>query len=149
MNNERAGVIVVRDGRLALIERMRAGRHYWVIPGGGVEDGESVAEAAQREAEEELGLPVALGALRVRIDHAEEDGTFQRHWYFEATVESDAINMIGPEVNHGPEHGTFAAVWVELGALDLIRVLPAAVARLVVNNGGVWPDQVTAIDERA
>src|SRR5438477_564873 len=37
---ERAGVLVLQRGRLALIERSWAGSRYWVVPGGGVEVGE-------------------------------------------------------------------------------------------------------------
>ena len=34
---------------------------FWLMPGGGLEDGESFAEAAHREAREETGLNVNLG----------------------------------------------------------------------------------------
>jgi 8-oxo-dGTP pyrophosphatase MutT (NUDIX family) len=92
MNNggkERAGVIVVHGGRLALIKRLRNGRLYYAVPGGGIERGETLAKAAQREAEEELGVGATLGALRVSINHREEDGSFQQQWYFDATLDSD------------------------------------------------------------
>ena len=42
MTVERAGVLIVRDDRLALIERYRDGRHFWAIPGGGVKPGEAL-----------------------------------------------------------------------------------------------------------
>ncbi|HVT77782.1 MAG TPA: NUDIX domain-containing protein [Acidimicrobiales bacterium] len=67
-DKDRAGVVVVRQGRLALIERHRGAQHYFAVPGGGVERGESIAQAAQREAEEELGVAVKLGALRVAVN---------------------------------------------------------------------------------
>jgi 8-oxo-dGTP pyrophosphatase MutT (NUDIX family) len=56
LGRDRAGVIVVIDGRLALIERVRTPESapYWVVPGGGIEPGESPAETAIREAREEL-----------------------------------------------------------------------------------------------
>ena len=145
----RAGAIVVRDGRLALIERHREDRHYWVIPGGSIETGESIEGAAQREAEEELGVAVELGQLRLRIDHVEENGAHQRQWYFDATVATDDIVMRGPEHGYGAQFGTYAAVWVDLDAVACDHVLPTAVARSVVENRGVWPNDIIEIDERA
>jgi len=56
----RAAVVIVENGRVALIERVRDGRTYFVFPGGGVEVGETPENAAVREAEEELGVNVKL-----------------------------------------------------------------------------------------
>jgi len=42
----RAAVVILEDGRIALIERARDGRTYFVFPGSGVETGESPEEAA-------------------------------------------------------------------------------------------------------
>ena len=106
---ERAGVIVIRDGRLAVIERCRAGRRYWVVPGGRVEPGEAVDEAARREAEEELGAAVHLGPLRVRLDRRKGDGRVQRQWYFEGTTDTDDIRVVGPELDRTADRGTYAA----------------------------------------
>ncbi|MCZ7673966.1 MAG: NUDIX domain-containing protein [Chloroflexi bacterium] len=39
------------------------GDSYFVVPGGGVEEGETVIEAAHREAAEETGLQIELGGL--------------------------------------------------------------------------------------
>lgn len=51
----RGSVVIVRDGSVALIKRLNDRGLYYVFPGGGVEDGESPADAAVREAREELG----------------------------------------------------------------------------------------------
>jgi 8-oxo-dGTP diphosphatase len=139
--------VIVRAGRLALIERYRDDQHYFAVPGGGVEKGETIAEAAHREAEEELGVPVVLGSLRVSILHREEDGTFQQQWYFDASVDRDDIVVAGPELHNHPSKGTYAAVWVPLAELAGKRVLPQAVADLVVANAGAWPDELIEIDE--
>jgi len=34
----RAGIVLIEDNRVALIERHRAGLHYFVFPGGGVDE---------------------------------------------------------------------------------------------------------------
>lgn len=49
-----ADAVVIRDGRILLIRRGDDG--LWAMPGGGVDVGETLAEAATRELREETGL---------------------------------------------------------------------------------------------
>ncbi|MUN63209.1 NUDIX domain-containing protein [Kocuria sediminis] len=57
-----AAVVVGADGRLLLIRRgTDPQRGRWSVPGGRVEPGETVAEAAVREAFEETGARVRAG----------------------------------------------------------------------------------------
>src|SRR5512142_1126382 len=56
----RAGIVLIQDHKVALIERYRAGLDYFVFPGGGVDEGETPEQAAVREAMEELGVEVAI-----------------------------------------------------------------------------------------
>lgn len=56
------GVIIVRDGHVLALRRVsEPGAGHWDIPSGFCEGWEHPAEAAVREAHEELGLTVALG----------------------------------------------------------------------------------------
>jgi ADP-ribose pyrophosphatase YjhB (NUDIX family) len=55
---------IIRDGRVLLVRRARPpteGR--FTLPGGGVEAGETLAEAITREVSEETGLTIALSEL--------------------------------------------------------------------------------------
>jgi 8-oxo-dGTP diphosphatase len=59
-----AGTIPERDGRVLLTRRaINPGRGLWTFPGGFVDFGESVSDAAVRETLEETGLAVSLTAL--------------------------------------------------------------------------------------
>ena len=56
------GVAVVNDGQLLLVQRGRdPGKGLWAVPGGRVEFGEPMREAARREVAEETGLDVRVG----------------------------------------------------------------------------------------
>ncbi len=54
-------IIELPDGRIVLIRR-RNPPHGWALPGGFVDQGETLADAAVREAKEETGLDIELVA---------------------------------------------------------------------------------------
>jgi ADP-ribose pyrophosphatase YjhB (NUDIX family) len=54
-----ASAAVFRDGRVLIVRRAKPPR-LWSLPGGAVEAGETLAEAAAREAREETGIEAAI-----------------------------------------------------------------------------------------
>ncbi len=52
----RVAGIYVRGEELLLVAHQKHGRKYWLLPGGGVEYGESLTEALEREVAEECGI---------------------------------------------------------------------------------------------
>lgn len=61
------GVVKI-DGKLLLLHRIKHGEEYWVVPGGGVEQGESYEETVVREMEEEVGIVVKPLKELVRVE---------------------------------------------------------------------------------
>ena len=55
-------ILILKDDHIVLIKRKNP-PHGWAIPGGYVDEGESVEHAAIREAKEETGLDVHLTSL--------------------------------------------------------------------------------------
>ncbi len=53
--------IYARGGNILLVKHRKAGREYYLLPGGGQETGESAVEALSREWQEELSLKVTVG----------------------------------------------------------------------------------------
>jgi ADP-ribose pyrophosphatase YjhB (NUDIX family) len=68
-----AAIPLDEHGRVILLRRgFDPGRGLWTFPGGFVDLGESVEEAARRETDEELGLAVELGTLVGVYSRAED-----------------------------------------------------------------------------
>lgn len=72
--------IVREDHHILLIQHREhaSGRTYWVVPGGGLEDGESEEECVCREAREETNLEVDV--VRLLIDEPAIGGTVYERW---------------------------------------------------------------------
>ena len=60
---DRACVAVLdsTETKILMVRHRHQGREYWTLPGGGLEDRETFAEAALREVKEETGVDVELG----------------------------------------------------------------------------------------
>ena len=74
--NVGVGGAVVDDGRLLLVRRAsRRGRSSWQLPGGFVEQDETMELAVVREVEEEAGVTATVqGVLGIRNRYDEEGG---------------------------------------------------------------------------
>jgi 8-oxo-dGTP diphosphatase len=52
----RVSALLRWQGRILLIRHEKPGKEYWLLPGGGVNSGESLVDALRRELQEELGI---------------------------------------------------------------------------------------------
>lgn len=70
---------VMEGGRLLLLRcAPHEGGEFWVLPGGGREEGESGAECVAREVREEAGVEVSVGHVLYDIPAEPADGTYAR-----------------------------------------------------------------------
>lgn len=148
----RAAAIAIHDQDVALILRDgHEGGAYYEIPGGGVEEGESLTEACLRELWEETGLRGVIERPLAVVRRGE-----QAQHYFLVRVEERAFSTA-----HGPEHtdpeylgrlaGRFEPRWVPAAALGSIPVWPAKLAALVNEwfAAGIWPDEPVHLEDHA
>jgi ADP-ribose pyrophosphatase YjhB (NUDIX family) len=52
----RVSALLRWEGRILLCRHEKPGKEYWLLPGGGVDSGESLVEALRRELLEEVGI---------------------------------------------------------------------------------------------
>ncbi|GAB4460484.1 MAG: NUDIX domain-containing protein [Anaerolineales bacterium] len=147
----RAGIVLIEDGKVALIERHRAGLDYYVFPGGGVDEGETPEQAAVREAKEELGVDVM-----VRQKIAEIHFDLSTQIYF-------LVDRIGGEFGTGtgeeftdadpdsPEEGIYIPIWMPLDELPRREnVYPAGLKELLVKaQTAGWANEAVVIAEKS
>lgn len=69
MNRPRACAAVLHDDKILMVCHRTPSRTYWTFPGGGVNEGETIEQAAVREVKEETGLNVKTVRLLFEEDY--------------------------------------------------------------------------------
>jgi 8-oxo-dGTP pyrophosphatase MutT (NUDIX family) len=142
----RAAAILIEDRQVAMIERRRQGKLFYVFPGGHVKTGESLPAAVAREVKEELGLDVQVGRLVAESTYRERP-----HYYYLAERlggvfgSGDGAELTRPADS---ERGSLWPVWLPVSVFDQVVIYPAFLANLVrqaLETG--WPNQVVQFIE--
>jgi 8-oxo-dGTP pyrophosphatase MutT (NUDIX family) len=127
MIRQRVAVIIFDGINILLLYRQKQGRSYYVIPGGGVELGETLEQAAIRETLEETGLEVHLG--RKLWTHLWDE---QLEHYFLVTQFRGTLNLGGPEGIRQAADNIYRLVWLPLVRLPETPLLPDTVKAMIM-----------------
>lgn len=130
--------MLVDGPRIAVIERRLEGACWYVLPGGGVDAGETPQQAARREAQEELGLEVRVGALVATIKFHRADGGVSTQLYFSTEAVGGGWGRgSGAELGFSSDspRGTYAPFWLDLACSSEVDVRPRALVEAVQHRG--------------
>lgn len=114
----RIALLMIEKDKILLVRHRKGEKTYWLLPGGGLEYGETISECAKREALEELSLEIALGDLLFANESIPSDK--HRHvlnLYYQAKV-------IGGQIKLGDEEVLAEAAWIEINLIDELTLYP-------------------------
>jgi predicted acetyltransferase/ADP-ribose pyrophosphatase YjhB (NUDIX family) len=131
----RGVAVVVRGHKLLVMGRVLDGYAYAVLPGGGIEPGESAEEAAVRELAEEC----TLTGTAVRLLFEGRHGGREASYVLVDVPEGEPV-LGGPEAEAQSPDDHYQPMWVTAAELPLLPLLPEGLADLVVET--VWPLRV-------
>ena len=137
----RAGVVLLSDEGVAMIERVRDGKTYYTLPGGQLDEGETPQEAAVREIHEELGLIVKLHGLVSVVQFRAST-----QYYYRAEVLGGEFGTGSGEELSSPaesEAGSYRPVWLEPEQLAVLDVRPRDLAKAL----SAAPDRKRLLDD--
>ena len=83
----RVAAIIIEGDKILLVKHRKYGKTYWLLPGGGVDFGETIGETVVREVKEETNLDIELDKIVFLNDSLPPDN--HRHVvniYFTARV---------------------------------------------------------------
>jgi 8-oxo-dGTP pyrophosphatase MutT (NUDIX family) len=115
----RAVAVVIDGGRLLVIKRHKRGRDYAVLPGGGVEQGETVTQAAVRELWEETTLEAEIDRPLWTGKHHDRPAS-----YFLMTAVRGRAQLSGPEARANRPDNSFELRWVTADQFGELNLFP-------------------------
>ena len=95
----RVAGLLVHEGRILMVEQGHGEERYWLLPGGGVQFGETLADAVRREFAEEISLRVGVNKLLAIVESISPDPLVYAKHVVHLVFEVSAPHDVSPESN--------------------------------------------------
>ena len=128
MTRNRGAAIIVQEGKIALIKRIREDETYYVFPGGGIEEGETPEEATKREIFEELGVHIKVEHLIAKVEYK---GT---EYYFNADIVGGVFGSGKAEEFEMKDRGIYIPLWLPIYELEKVNIKPYVVVESILEH---------------
>ena len=106
--NKRVVGVIIRNGEILLMRRVRDDREYFVFPGGGIKRDESLENGVIREIKEEFNLDVKINKFLFQIENRG-----RQEFYFLIKEFSGVPEISGNEKKRMNKNNQYYPVWKE------------------------------------
>ena len=138
----RATAIIRKDDKFLLFHRIKPGHDYFMFPGGGVEEGETVEEALKREVKEELKVSVGDFRQLFVVDNIYapawatiHPGQKQIYHFFLIENYTGIPELSGPEKSQANDQNEYIIAWLSLDEIkQLDNVVPKEVVEMFLET---------------
>lgn len=120
MKKIRACSIIVHEEKVLLLWRNINDKEYFVFPGGGKEEGETLEEATVREALEETSISVNVDKLLYRLI----DENNEHNFYLCSYVSGEPKLGNANELEISSDSNQYKPMWVDIRELPSTSLLP-------------------------
>lgn len=127
---ERVSLYIYEDGRFLVFKRVHEDHIHHVAIGGGVEPGETILEAALREAKEETNYDIVLGP-RLWVRELENE---HREYAYLVTEFSGELALGGPELERQTPTNQHIFQWIPLHDLPQLNLYPGPLTSQQINT---------------
>lgn len=142
MANIRVAVIILNKKKILLIRRIKNGKEYFVLPGGGVENKEDIFKAAKREIKEETGLNIKSIQKMFKFFN-KTDKRF--HYCFLTNTYSGKLKLGGPEKKRASLLNQYFLEWHNLQDISSLNILPRQIKSFIRFVGAKAPSTPTKV----
>ena len=107
---------IIKDHQILLIKHCEheSGRSYWILPGGGIEPGESEEDCVRREIKEEINLDVRIVSLLLNEPNPTKSTYQSRKTYLCEPNTGEASPGIEPEPESARHYRIVEVRWFNL-----------------------------------
>ncbi len=133
-----AKAIIINNGKLFAMHHRDSDGTYYILPGGGQRNGESLIAAVKRECVEEAGIKVTVGEVMYIREYIGDNHEFagQKPGFHQVEIMFKCEIVDGSGIGNGKQmdERQIGVSWLLLDELDQYRLYPAILKKVLQDN---------------
>ena len=130
--------VIIKDGKLLAMHHRGSDGEYYLLPGGGQQNSESLISAVQRECLEEAGIQISVGDVIFIRDYIEKNHEFagQKPGFHQVEImfQCEILDPTGMGKGERMDIRQIGVAWLPLDELDQYPLYPKILKKELRNS---------------